>query len=393
MKPLDGLRVIDAATILAGPFAASILGEFGAEVIKVEQPGVGDPMRRLGTDGPQGETYWWWSETRNKSSVEIDLRTPTGAEALRELVRHGDVLIENYRTGTMEKWGLGYEALSEIAPHLVQLSVSGYGRIGPLADAVGVARIAEAFTGMSDLTGDPHGPPGLSGSSALADYICGVYGALGVMLALEARRSTGRGQMVDMALYDGIARFLDEAVPVTGATGSRRQRMGAETHRSVPHNNYESADGRWVTIACTNDRMFDRLAEVSGRTELADQRFTTNTSRIAHRPAVNAAVASWVAAHPAGEIVDACGRAGVPATIVMTVAEYIAHPQTAARDSLVRVIDQRFGELLVPGTVPRLVGTPGSIERLGATLGERSVEDILRSWSRTTGDHNVAVDP
>ena len=392
MKPLTGLRVIDAATILAGPFAASILGEFGAEVIKVEQPGVGDPMRHLGTVGPQGDTYWWWSDTRNKTSVEIDLRTPEGAESLRDLVRHSDVLIENYRTGTMEAWGLGYDSLSVIAPRLVQLSVSGYGRIGPLADAVGVARIAEAFAGMSDLTGDPAGPPGLSGSSALADYISGVYGALGVMLALEARRSSGCGQLIDLALYDGIARFLDEAVAVSAATGAARVRMGAETHRSVPHNNYEAADGRWVTIACTNDRMYDRLVLASAHPALNDDRFTTNASRITHRPAVNAAVAGWVAAHPAAEIVATCDRSGVPSAVVSTVAEYMVHPQVLARESLVRVFDERFGELLVPGTVPRLVDTPGSIERLGARLGERRVADIVRSWSQTGGDAHVAVD-
>lgn len=392
MKPLTGLRVIDAATILAGPFAASILGEFGAEVIKVEQPGVGDPMRHLGTAGPQGDTYWWWSDTRNKTSVEIDLRTPEGAESLRELVHHSDVLIENYRTGTMEAWGLGYDSLSVVAPRLVQLSVSGYGRIGPLADAVGVARIAEAFAGMSDLTGDPAGPPGLSGSSALADYISGVYGALGVMLALEARRSSGRGQLIDLALYDGIARFLDEAVPVSAATGAARVRMGAETHRSVPHNNYEAADGRWVTIACTNDRMYDRLVVASAHPALTDDRFATNALRITHRPAVNAAVAGWVAAHPAAEIVATCDGAGVPSAVVSTVGEYMVHPQVLARESLVRVFDERFGELLVPGTVPRLVDTPGSIERLGARLGERSVTDIVRSWSRTGRDAHVAVD-
>jgi crotonobetainyl-CoA:carnitine CoA-transferase CaiB-like acyl-CoA transferase len=195
-----------------------------------------------------------------------------------------------------------------------------------------------------------------------------------------------------MALYDGMARFLDEVVPVEAATGVVRDRMGAETHRSVPHNNYESADGRWVTIACTNDRMFDRLVDGSGRGDLADERFATNASRIACRPAVNAAVAAWVAAHTAAEIVEACGRAGVPSAVVNTVAEYINHPQVAARESLVRVIDERFGELLVPGVVPRLVATPGSIERLGATRGERSVAEILNSWRRTEGGHRVAAD-
>ena len=383
-RPLEGLRVVDAATILAGPFAASILGEFGADVVKVEQPGVGDPMRRLGTPGPEGDSYWWWSDTRNKTSVEIDLRSPDGAERFRSLVAGADVLIENYRTGTMESWGLGFESLRATTPGLVQLSVSGYGRTGPLAATAGVARIAEAFAGMTHLTGDPDRAPGLSGSSALADYIGGLYGAFGVLLALEARRGTGRGQLVDVALYDGIARFLDEYVPVLAATGVGRERMAGETHRSVPHNNYESADGRWVTIACTNDKMFDRLADAMGRADLlGDERFATNAARIAHRPAVNAAVASWVADHPAADVVTACEAAGVPAGVVQTAQEYLDHPQVAARSSVLRIADERFGdlgELVVPGTVPRLMGTPGRVDRLGATLGETDVASMIERW-------------
>ena len=383
-RPLEGLRVVDAATILAGPFAASILGEFGADVVKVEQPGVGDPMRRLGTPGPEGDTYWWWSDTRNKTSVEIDLRSPDGAERFRSLVAGADVLIENYRTGTMESWGLGFESLRATTPGLVQLSVSGYGRTGPLAATAGVARIAEAFAGMTHLTGEPDRAPGLSGSSALADYVAGLYGAFGVLLALEARRGTGRGQLVDVALYDGIARFLDEYVPVLAATGVGRERMAGETHRSVPHNNYESADGRWVTIACTNDKMFDRLADAMGRADLlGDERFATNAARIAHRPAVNAAVASWVADHPAADVVTACEAAGVPAGVVQTAQEYLDHPQVAARSSVLRIADERFGdlgELVVPGTVPRLMGTPGRVDRLGATLGETDVASMIERW-------------
>lgn len=381
-RPLDGLRVIDAATILAGPFAASILGEFGAEVIKVEQPGVGDPMRRLGTVGPQGDTYWWWSDTRNKTSVELDLRDPAGAAEFRTLVGHADVLIENYRTGTMERWGLGFDSLRALNPRLIQLSVSGYGRSGPMATTAGVARIAEAFTGMTHLTGEPDRPPGLSGSTALADYVCGLYGALGVLLALEARRDSGEGQLVDMALYDGIARFLDEYVPVFAATGAGRERMAGETHRSVPHNNYESADGRWVTIACTNDKMFHRLAETMGRADLVtDDRFATSAARITHRAATNALVATWTAGLSADDIVAACEAAGVPAGVVQTAADYLDHPQVVARESVLRLLDDRFGELRVPGVVPRLSGTPGRVDRLGAILGEASAAEIIDRWS------------
>jgi crotonobetainyl-CoA:carnitine CoA-transferase CaiB-like acyl-CoA transferase len=384
-RPLEGLRVVDAATLLAGPFAASILGEFGADVVKIEQPGIGDPMRRLGTAGPQGDTYWWWSDTRNKTSAELDLRTPQGAASFRALISNADVLIENYRTGTMEKWGLGFDELRAINPRLIQLSVSGYGRTGPLATTAGVARIAEAFAGMTHLTGEPDRSPGLSGSSALADYICGLYGALGIMLAAESRRTTGQGQLVDMALYDGVARFLDEYVAVFAATGVGRERMAGETHRSVPHNNYESADGMWVTLACTNDKMFHRLAEVMGRGELAvDEKFATNAARIANRPLVNATVAHWIATMPAAAVVSACEEAGVPASVVQTAAEYLAHPQVAARNSVLRILDERFGTLTVPGTVPRLMDTPGGVDRLGATLGEVDIADLISRWAQRT---------
>ena len=385
-RPLDGLRVVDAATILAGPFAASILGEFGAEVVKVEQPGVGDPMRRLGTAGPEGDTFWWWSDTRNKTSVEIDLRSVDGAAQFRRLVAGADVVIENYRTGTMHAWGLGFESLRAANPGLVQLSVSGFGRTGPMAATAGVARIAEAFAGMTHLTGEPDRAPGLSGSSALADYVAGLYGAFGVMLALESRRSSCRGQLVDIALYDGVARFLDEYTTVFAATGVGRERMAGETHRSVPHNNFEAADGRWVTIACTNDRMFDRLAEAMGRTDLLDDaRFVTNEARIVNRAAVNAAVASWVADRACDDVVATCERAGVPAGAVHTAADYLRHPQVMARDSVLRIIDDRFGalgSLVVPGTVPRLMETPGRIDRLGATLGESDAAQVIERWSR-----------
>lgn len=380
-RPLDGVRVIDAATILAGPLAASILGEFGADVVKVEQPGSGDPMRVLGTAGPDASSWWWWSDTRNKTSVVVDLRTDEGAASLRSLSDRADVLIENYRTGTMDRWGLGYDVLAARNPRLVQLSVSGFGRTGPMAEAVGVARIAEAFCGLSSMTGEPDRPPGLSGSSALADYLCAVYGALGVMLALRARDTTGRGQLVDMALTDGVARIMDEAIPMAAALGTVRPRLGAETHRSVPHSNYESADGRWVTIACTNDRMYDRLAAESATAALADPRFTTNAGRITHRAAVNAAVSAWVAELAADEVVARCERAGVPSAVVATVADYIQHPQTRARDSVVELHDERHGTLTVPGVVPRLTATPGRIDRLGATLGEATVDDILERWT------------
>ena len=386
-RPLEGLRVVDAATILAGPFAASILGEFGADVVKVEQPAVGDPMRRLGTEAPDGDTWWWLSDTRNKVSVEIDLRTAEGAGRFRSLVASADVLVENFRTGTMEAWGIGFESLRERNPGLIQLSVSGYGRIGPLAATAGVARIAEAFTGMTHLTGDPDGSPGLSGSSGLADYLAGIYGALGVLLAARSRDETGRGQLVDVALYDGVARILDELLPVFAATGMGRERMGPETHRSAPHSNYRAADGRWLTIACTNDRMFGHLAAVMGRSDLLDDdRYATNQARIARRDEVNVLVGDWVAGLEAGAVVDLCEAAAVPCGLVRTVDQYLDHPQVAARDSVVTIDHPAVGPVTVPGVVPRLVDTPGWIETLGAVLGGASVDEIIERWSGVRTD-------
>lgn len=380
-RPLEGLKVLDLATLLAGPFAASILGEQGADVVKIEQPGVGDPMRRLGTSTPSGDTYWWYSDTRNKTMIEVDLRSPEGMNQIKSLVVEADVLIENFRTGTMAKWGLGYDELRAVNPGLIMLSVTGYGQVGPLAQTAGVARIAEAFTGMTHLTGDPDGTPGMSGSSALADYVCGLYGALGVLLALSARETTGRGQQIDMALYDGIARFLDELMPVYAHTGQGRERMGSETNRSVPHNNYQASDGSWVTIACTNDSLFGRLAQVMDRTDLLDdERYASNAARIERRHEVNGIVADWVAKHPADEVVKTCRGATVPCGQVNTIADYLDELQVEARASAITIDVPGVGPLTVPGVVPRLSETPGRVDRLGGQQNETTVEAILARW-------------
>lgn len=382
--------MIDAASIVAGPFAASILGEFGADVIKVERPIEGDALRRLGTDTGRDETYWWLSETRNKTSVALDLRTSEGSAGFRELSRHADVLVENFRPGTLSRWGLGYEQLRADNPGLIQLSITGYGQTGPLAALAGIARIAEAFTGMSDLTGDPDRAPGLSGSAALADYVTGLYGALGVMLALETRHHSGQGQLVDMALYDGVARFLDELVPVYVGTGQGRDRMGDETHRSVPHANFLAGDQRWVTIACTNDRMFDRLTEAMSQPELAqDPRFATNAARLVNRDEINNLVRTWAGTLPATKIVEYCGAASVPCAVINTVADYVDAPQVAARESIV-TIDRPGGPVSVPGVVPKLLDSPGRIERLGCDLGELDIDQAIDRWrsaaNTDTGD-------
>ncbi len=369
--PLAGVRVLDLATFLAGPFCGAILGEFGAEVIKIEQPGVGDSLRRLGTPvAPNGDTLWWLSEARNKQCITLDVRKPRGQELFRALVRQSQVLIENFRPGTLEKWGLGYDALHRENPALVLLRVSGYGQTGPKAQEPGFARIAHAFCGLSDLVGMPDGPPLMPGSTSLADYLSGVYGAVGVLLALRSAEQTGQGQVVDLGLYEAMFRMLDELAPAYAKFGTVRRRSGAETFNSVPHSHYPTADGKWVAIACTNDKMFARLADVMGRPDLANpERFGAVAARLARREEVNGIVADWTRARSQREVLEQCAAGEVPSGPIYNIAEIFQDPQFAARGNLLRVPDPRAGEIVVPNVVPRLSRTPGRVEHLGEALG------------------------
>ncbi len=370
MRPLDGIKVLDIATLVAGPYAASSLGEFGADVIKVEKPGTGDTLRQLGTKSPTGDTYWWLSDGRNKKSVELDLRTRSGAAQFRELARTADVVVENFRPGTLDRWGLGYKSLSADNPGLVMLSITGFGQDGPKANLPGLARIAEGLAGFTHLTGEADGAPLLSGASALSDYISGTFGAYGVLLALLARAKDGKGQQVDVALYEGILRYLDELAPVYGDTGQVRGRMGSETHRSVPHGSYPCGDGTWVAIACTNDSLFKRLAEAMGRKDLLTRdRFATNAARIAHRSEINGIVEDWTRSMSRDAIEASCARHGVPCGPINDIAQTARDPQVRHRQSLVAVEHDILGLVTVPNIFPKLARTPGCIDWLGPALG------------------------
>ncbi len=374
--PLSGVRVLDLATFLAGPFCGAILGEFGAEVIKIEQPGVGDSLRRLGTPAaPNGDTLWWLSEARNKRCITLDVRKPRGQELFRALVRRSQVLIENFRPGTLEKWGLGYDALRAENPALVLLRVSGYGQTGPKAQEPGFARIAHAFCGLSDLVGMPDGPPLMPGSTSLADYLSGVYGAVGVLLALRSAEQTGQGQVVDLGLYESMFRMLDELAPAYAKFGAVRKRSGAETFNSVPHSHYPTADGKWVAIACTNDKMFARFADVMGRPELANpDAFGKVETRLTQREEVNRLVTEWTRGRTQREVLDQCAAGEVPSGPIYNIAEIFQDPQFAARGNLLSVLDPRAGEIVVPNVVPRLSRTPGRVDHLGAALGAHNAE-------------------
>jgi len=374
-KPLAGLRVIDIATYIAAPYCATIMAEFGAEVIKVEMPKVGDPCRRLGTVTECGDTLVWLSEARNKKSVTLNLRAPEGVDILKRLVAEADVLTENFRPGTLEKWGLGWDVLKAINPKLVMLRISGYGQTGPYREKPGFGRIGNAFGGISFLAGDPDRPPATPGSATLADYMSGLYGALGVLMALRARDETGQGQEVDIGLYEPIFRILDELAPAYDLTGYIRKRMGAPTVNVCPHSHYETGDGRWVAIACTNDKIFGRLAGLMGCPEVAgDGKYGTIQQRDADRAGVDGMVTAWTKQHTQQEVVRLCEKAEVPCGIVAAIDEIFEDPQYAARGNITRVKDPRIGDIAVPSPVPHLNGTPGKIDWLGPPLGAHNAE-------------------
>ena len=373
--PLDGIRVLDIATFVAAPFCGTIMGEFGAEVIKIEQPGEGDSLRRFGTMTEAGDTLVWLSEARNKKSVTLDLRKPEGADLFRQLVAKSDVVLENFRPGTMEKWGLGFEALSQINPRLIMLQVSAYGQTGPMSDKPGFARIAHAFSGLAYLAGEPGRPPVVPGSTSLADYMSGLFGAVGVLMALRHAERTGEGQSIDVALYESIFRVLDELAPAYDKFGYQRERMGPDTVNVVPHSHYETRDGSWVALACSNERMWERLCKAMGRPALAtDPRYASTRQREAHRAEVNQIVADWARSLTIDDLLAACDAHDAPASKLLNISDIFENPQYAARENLRTIDDPRVGRIVVPAPLPRMSRTPSELRTAGPELGSANAE-------------------
>jgi crotonobetainyl-CoA:carnitine CoA-transferase CaiB-like acyl-CoA transferase len=375
LQPLDNIRVIDVSSFLAGPFCSTQLAEFGAQVYKVELPKIGDPLRRFGTITKNGDSLPWLSECRNKKSVTLDLRTAEGARLMKRLVEQADVFVENFQPGTLEKWGLGWDTLKEINPKLVMVRISGYGQTGPYRDRPGFGRIANAFGGLSFLAGYPDRPPVTPGSATIPDYMAGLYGALGVLLALQARHRTGKGQMIDIGLYEPIFRILDEIAPAYSYKGLVRQRMGPATVNVVPHSHYPTKDGRWIAIACTNDKIYQRLAVAMGEPHMAEpQNWGLLANRERDRAKVDAHVGEWTASHDRAELLRICEAAQVPCGPIYSIDEIFEDPQYQSRGNILRMQDERVGELPIPNLVPRLSDTPGSVKWLGPKLGEHNDE-------------------
>ena len=388
---LDGLRVLDIATFVAAPFCGTILADFGAEVIKIEQPRGGDSLRQFGTITECGDSLVWLSEARNKKAITLDLRKPEGVAMFKQLVAKADVVLENFRPGTLEKWGIGFDTLRDINPRLVMLRISAYGQTGPMRGEPGFARIAHAFAGLSWLAGQADGPPVVPGSTSMADYVSGMWGAIGVLTALRARDKSGRGQFIDLGLYESVFRLLDEIAPAYAKYGTVRERMGADTVNVVPHSHYRTATGEWVALACTNDKMFERLTGVMGRPELAEQ-YPTSAVRVENRDYINSVVAEWMDKRSLQEVIEETRSGGVPCAQIYSIREIFEDPQYQARENLLHVDDPRVGKLVVPAPVPRLSETPATFRHTGRALGADNEEVYSDLLGLTPEDLRAARD-
>jgi formyl-CoA transferase len=377
---LSDIRVIETGTLLAGPFCGQLLGDFGAEIIKLEDPGKGDPMRQWGREKPHGQSLWWPVVARNKKSVTCNLRTAAGQDLVRKLVKESDVLLENFRPGTLERWGLGYEQLAEINPRLILVRVTGYGQTGPYAPRAGFGSIGEAMGGIRYVTGEADRPPSRSGIS-LGDSLAATYAAYGTLAALHARERTGKGQVVDSAIYEAVLAMMESLLPEWAVAGYQRERTGAILPNVAPSNAYPTADGIDILIAANQDTVFRRLADVMGRPDLPeDVRYATHGARGAHQVELDELIAAWTRTRKSAELLAELHAAGVPAGGVYTAADMLADPHIAAREAIVSVPHPDFGELPMQNVAPRLSANPGGIRWAGPTLGQHNDEvygDIL----------------
>ncbi len=370
-RALAGVRVLDLGTFIAAPFCGTLLAEFGADVIKVEQPGSGDSLRTLGEQSA-GYGLFWLQEARNKRGITCNLRDPAGQQIVRDLVGAGyDIVLENFRPGTLERWGLGYDDLRAIQPGVILARISGYGQTGPAREKPGFGRIAHAFGGLTYLSGFPDRPPANPGSATIADYTAGLFAAYGVMVAREHRARTGRGQVIDVALFEAIFRIMDSLAVTYSVNGTVRERVGTATALAAPHNHYPTVDEKWIAIACTNDRIFARLAGAMQRMDLvADPRFASERERVAHGSEIDEVVKRWTCQHALADLMARLDAADVPCSPIYSIADAVRDPQYKARGTLIEVEHPRVGSMQMPAVIPRLSETPGEVTSLGPELGE-----------------------
>jgi formyl-CoA transferase len=371
-KPLDGLRVIELGQLIAGPFAGKMLAEFGAQVIKIEPPGTGDPLRKwrlLHED----TSVWWSVQSRNKQSVSLDLRTPEGQDVIRALVKDSDVLIENFRPGTMEAWNLGWDILHEINPRLVMLRVSGYGQTGPYRDRPGFGVVGEAMGGLRHLSGEPGRTPVRAGVS-IGDSLSALHGVIGILLALRHRdQNDAQGQMIDVALYESVFNMMESLLPEYSVFGAVRQAAGSSLPGIAPTNAYQCADGKYALIAGNGDGIFRRLMDVIGRADLRDDaELARNDGRVKRVAELDAAIGDWARQHTLDEALDQLNEARIPAGRIYDIADIAADPHYQARGMILDAQLPDGTPVQVPGIVPKLSATPGEVLHAAPALGEHT---------------------
>ena len=376
--PLSDLRVVELGTLLAGPFCGQLLGDLGAEVIKIEPPGQGDPLRVWGREQAHGKSLWWPVVARNKKSITLDLRQREGQQLLHELVAKADFLLENFRPGTLEKWGCGWDQLSKINPRLIMIRVSGFGQTGPYAARAGFGAIGEAMGGLRHVVGDPRTPPSRVGIS-IGDSLAATFACLGALSALHYREVTGRGQVIDSAIYEAVLAMMESLITEYDQTGYVRERTGAILPRIAPSNVYPTKDKDLVLIGANQDTVFGRLAQAMGQPELARlPKYATHGARGSHQAELDAVIGEWTVTLTADELLTRLEEFGVPSGRIYRAPEMLKDPQFLARDAIVSVPHPDFGELKMQNVAPKLSETPGGIRSPSPRLGEHNDEIYLR---------------
>ncbi len=370
---LSDLRVLELGTLLAGPFCGQLLGDMGAEVIKIEPPNQGDPMRVWGRQKQGDPSLWWPVIGRNKKAITLDLRQSEGQEILKELVAKADFLLENFRPGTLEKWGLGFDVLSAINPRLIMIRVSGYGQTGPYSHQAGFGAIGEAMGGLRYVVGDPSTPPSRMGIS-IGDSLAATFACVGALSALHYREKTGRGQVVDSAIYEAVLNMMESLITEYDKTGFVRERTGAILPNVAPSNVYPTADSL-VLIAANQDTVFGRLCEAMGRPDLADDpRYNSHQSRGSNQQQLDDLVGRWTATLSTREVLDLMDKHGVPAGLIYRAPDMLSDPHFQARKAIVTVKHPQFGDLKMQNVAPKLSETPGGIRSNSPDLGQHNEE-------------------
>jgi len=369
-KPLKGVRVIDAGNMVAAPFATVLLADFGAEVIKIEHPKYGDGQRKL-EPIMNGIPLWWKSVSRNKRCITLDLGKPEGAEIFKQLVKDQDVVVENYRPGTFEKWGIGPDVLRAIDPRIILLRISGFGQTGPYKNRAGFGRVAEAMSGLTNLIGEPDGPP-MSPGYPLGDLIAGIFGSLSIMMALYHRDlGGGAGQVIDLALFEAVFRFLDFDPIQYDQMKTVHKRTGNRVAYVAPSSMFKTKDGKYLTLAASTQSVWLRLAEAIGRKDMTtDPKFIDNPARVENSVECNGIVGAWIEQHSRDEVIEHFDKFGVAYSAVFDMEDAFRDIQYHAREAMVRVPDPDLGEAIVQNVVPKFSATPGSVDFLGRKLGE-----------------------